>query len=108
MGNTNKDCYCSWCNAHLNIQHGFEGNNGSWICKKCGYVNPLPEIYTRLAKIRTEQGKIDEAVALYFAAKDFLAQRIKYNKKADIDGTPITALNRELYMFEMVRQETGV
>lgn len=47
--------------------------------KHARYVNePLPEIYTRLAKIRTEQGKVREAVRLYMLAKDFLAQRIKY------------------------------
>jgi tetratricopeptide (TPR) repeat protein len=40
---------------------------------------PLPEIYTRLARIRTEQGAIDEAIELYFVAKDFLAQRLSYN-----------------------------
>ncbi len=41
--------------------------------------DPLPEIATRLAHIRTEQGKIGEAVELYYFAKDFLAQRISYN-----------------------------
>lgn len=41
--------------------------------------DPIPEIFTRLAHIRTEQGKIDEAVQLYYRAKDFLAQRISYN-----------------------------
>lgn len=41
--------------------------------------DPLPEIFTRLARIRTEQGKNDEAVQLYYSAKDFLAQRISYN-----------------------------
>lgn len=41
--------------------------------------DPLPEIYTRLARIRTEQGRYDEAVNLYYEAKDFLAQRISYN-----------------------------
>jgi hypothetical protein len=40
---------------------------------------PLPEIYTRLAKIRTEQGAVEDAVELYFIAKDFLAQRLSYN-----------------------------
>lgn len=40
---------------------------------------PLPEIFTRLARIRTEQGKTDEAVNLYFRAKNFLAQRIRHN-----------------------------
>lgn len=44
------------------------------------YVNePLPEVYTRLARIRTEQGQTEEAVDLYLEAKDFLAQRIRYN-----------------------------
>lgn len=37
---------------------------------------PLPEVFTRLAKIRTEEGKTDEALALYDEARDFLAQRI--------------------------------
>ena len=41
--------------------------------------DPLPEIFTRLAHIRTEQGNKDEAVQLYYSAKDFLAQRISYN-----------------------------
>lgn len=40
---------------------------------------PLPEIFTRLAKIRSEQGRINEAIQLYYRAKDFLAQRISYN-----------------------------
>lgn len=41
--------------------------------------DPLPEIFTRLARIRTEQGRIKEAVQLYYGAKKFLAQRISYN-----------------------------
>ena len=41
--------------------------------------DPVPEVYTRLARIRKEQGKEDEAVNLYLSAKDFLAQRIRYN-----------------------------
>lgn len=40
---------------------------------------PLPEIFTRLARIRSEEGNIDEAVKLYRKAKDFLAQRIMYS-----------------------------
>lgn len=47
---------------------------------KCNDVfDPVPEVYTRLAKIRTAQGKIREAVDLYFKAKHYLAQRIRYN-----------------------------
>ncbi|MCR5106934.1 MAG: hypothetical protein K6B28_02115 [Lachnospiraceae bacterium] len=41
--------------------------------------DPVPEVFTRLARIRTEQGKTDEALDLYLYAKDFLAQRIRYN-----------------------------
>ena len=40
---------------------------------------PLPEVYTRLAKIRTKQGNTVEAIDLYVRAKDFLAQRITHN-----------------------------
>lgn len=40
---------------------------------------PLPEVFTRLARIRKEEGDTDEAVRLYYIAKDFLAQRISYN-----------------------------
>ena len=41
--------------------------------------DPVPEIFTRLARIRTEQGRIEEAVELYCYAKDYLAQRIAVN-----------------------------
>ncbi len=38
---------------------------------------PLPEIFTRLAKIRSEEGKTEEALRLYEIARDFLSQRIR-------------------------------
>ena len=38
---------------------------------------PLPEVYTRLARIRTEEGKIGEALDLYDGARAFLEQRIR-------------------------------
>ncbi len=41
--------------------------------------DPLPEIFTRLARIRTEQNRTEEAVSLYLEAKEFLAQRISYS-----------------------------
>lgn len=41
--------------------------------------DPVPEVFTRLARIRVAQGRKDEAVELYLYAKDFLAQRISYN-----------------------------
>ena len=48
--------------------------------KHAEYLNePLPEVFTRLAAIRREQGRIDDAVDLYLRAKDFLAQRIMFN-----------------------------
>ncbi len=40
---------------------------------------PVPEIFTRLADIRTKEGKTDEAIRLYCEAKDILAQRIEEN-----------------------------
>lgn len=48
--------------------------------KNAQHLNdPLPEVFTRLARIRKEEGENGEAVRLYLAAKDFLAQRIRYN-----------------------------
>ena len=45
--------------------------------KDAQYVeDPLPEIFTRLARIRMEQERFDEAKDLFLSAKDFLAQRI--------------------------------
>ena len=41
--------------------------------------DPVPEVFTRLARIRKEQGRVDDAVDLYLYAKDFLAQRIRIN-----------------------------
>ena len=40
---------------------------------------PVPEVCTRLAMIRKEEGDIDEAVRLLYQAKDFQAQRLRYN-----------------------------
>ena len=40
---------------------------------------PLPEVFTRLARIRKSEGRDDEAANLYYRAKDFLGQRLKYN-----------------------------
>ena len=39
--------------------------------------DPVPEIYTRLAKIRSEEGKTEEALELYYVARQFLSQRIQ-------------------------------
>ena len=41
--------------------------------------DPLPEIFTRLAKIRSDEGNAAEALRLYDIARDFLAQRIRVN-----------------------------
>ena len=38
---------------------------------------PLPEIFTRLARIRTEEGKTKEALRLYDIARDFQSQRLR-------------------------------
>lgn len=44
---------------------------------------PLPEVFTRLARIRAEAGRTAEAAGLYLQAKEFLAQRIS---KTDFFG----------------------
>ena len=41
--------------------------------------DPLPEIYTRLAKIRAEESTVEEALLLYGTARDFLARRIAFH-----------------------------
>ncbi|HAW16321.1 MAG TPA: hypothetical protein DCW41_06445 [Clostridiales bacterium] len=41
--------------------------------------DPLPEVFTRLARIRTEEGDQEAAAKLYLQAKSFLGQRIMYN-----------------------------
>lgn len=47
---------------------------------KCRNVfDPVPEVYTRLAHIRLDEGKEDDAINLFLKAKDWLAQRIQYN-----------------------------
>ncbi len=39
--------------------------------------DPVPEIFTRLARIRMEEGKTEEALQLYDAAREFLELRIQ-------------------------------
>ena len=39
--------------------------------------DPLPEVFTRLAKIRSKEGNREEALRLYDIARDFLSQRIQ-------------------------------
>ena len=41
--------------------------------------DPVPEVSIRLAKIRTEEGKTEEALRLYEKARNFLEQRIRVN-----------------------------
>ena len=38
---------------------------------------PLPEVFTRLARIRAEEGKKDSALRLYDRAREFLSRRIQ-------------------------------
>ena len=54
--------------------------------KKARRLNePLPEIFTRLAKIRSEEGNVKDALRLYDRAKDFLAQRIQTHSNKALD-----------------------
>ena len=41
--------------------------------------SPVPQIFMRLAKIRSDEGKMQDAVDLYYYARDFLAQRLRIN-----------------------------
>ena len=43
------------------------------------FHHPIPEIETRLAKIRMKEGRIEEAIKLYLSAKDVLSYRLIYN-----------------------------
>ncbi|MCR4791781.1 MAG: sel1 repeat family protein [Lachnospiraceae bacterium] len=49
------------------------------VSKMTNVFDPVPEVFTRLARIREDQGKKKEAVKLYRYSKDFLAQRITHN-----------------------------
>lgn len=41
--------------------------------------DPVPEVFTRLARIRSEEGNVEAAVELYCKAKDWMVQRIQYD-----------------------------
>lgn len=48
------------------------------LVKKCGHPqDPLPEVYTRLAGIRKEEGKNEEALGLLDEARSFLEWRLQ-------------------------------
>ena len=48
--------------------------------KNCNHLfDPVPEVFTRLARIEKEEGNIDFAVDLMLRAKDFLSQRLKFS-----------------------------
>ncbi len=47
------------------------------VCHARDLNEPLPEIFTRLARIEAEEGNAGRALQLYDRAKDFLAQRIR-------------------------------
>ena len=49
------------------------------VADTCNLEDPLPEVFTRLAKIRSEEGNAEEALSLYDIARDFLSQRIQYH-----------------------------
>lgn len=58
--------------------------------------DPLPEISMRLAAIRREQGRTDEAIQILLKARPFLAERIMYNPFFG-DLTNMENLIRNLY-----------
>lgn len=40
---------------------------------------PVPQIFMRLAKIRSSEGRTEDAISLYIYARSFLSQRLKIN-----------------------------
>ena len=47
-----------------------------------GYLDPdapIPEVWTRLARIRKDEGKLEDAANLYLQAKDVLAERLRWS-----------------------------
>ena len=47
-------------------------------------MNPVPEVLTSLANIRTDEETKEEAVNLFLKAKDYLAHRIRHNAVFEI------------------------
>lgn len=86
------------------------------------YLNdPLPEIYTRLARIRIEQKSFDEAEELLIQARGFLAQRIAEHPffgdlnimkwlMEDLQGLPIKQdpMDFDLFNLFTVLKEPGL
>lgn len=63
------------------IEHLYQDSR-KWDISYLGYNNadlPFPEVDTRLARIRRDQGRTKEAIDLYLEAKTILAERISYN-----------------------------
>ena len=50
------------------------------VCRTRDVFDPLPEIFTRLAAIRAEEGRTDEALDLYDRARNVLAKRIRFSR----------------------------
>ncbi|MBQ6654596.1 MAG: sel1 repeat family protein [Erysipelotrichaceae bacterium] len=63
---------------------------------KDNYDTPRPEVFTRLAYIRTKQGRTEEAVELYLDAKRELAERVSHNRFFG-DLNRINWLENDLY-----------
>ena len=49
------------------------------VKKMNNVFDPVPEVFTRLARIRVSQDRRKEAIELYLQAKDYLAQRIRFS-----------------------------
>lgn len=49
------------------------------VCIKRHIQAPVSEVFTRMAKIRVEEGNKDAPLALYIYARNFLMQRIEYD-----------------------------
>lgn len=65
---------------------------------------PLPEVFMRLAKIRTEEGNTEEALRLYDYAKDFLAQRIQMHSSSENLNT-MKQITNDIYQLREFDEE---
>lgn len=40
------DWFCDKCGSYLNAQSGWTGKAGTYVCKRCGYSNPIRKFNT--------------------------------------------------------------
>ena len=78
------------------------------LCENPAPDAPIPEIYTRVARIRAEEGNTDEAIMLYAAARHELSRRIQWHPFFG-DFSIMKGLIRDLYkLMELENNNFGL